>query len=99
MIYHVEVHPVRVSEYLRNLEGCTRLGRLALYGFMDALRIYGDEARAGCPRRTPDSTIFCLRWTFDSGSDVISVDFFVDDSQAAAGHLEVLYAELVPPLS
>lgn len=102
MIYRVEVHSSvsdylhsSVSDYLRGLEGFTRVGRLALYGFMDVLRNYGDEAREGCPRQTPDSTVFCLRWTFDAGPEICSVDFYVDDSQGAAGLLEVLYAELV----
>ncbi|MGH7173510.1 MAG: hypothetical protein ACRELG_24785 [Gemmataceae bacterium] len=94
MIYRVEVR-VGVSDYLRDVEGFTRAGRLALYGFMDVLRNYGDEAREGCPRQTPDSTIFCLRWTFDAGPAIRSVDFYVDDAQAAAGLLEVLYSDLV----
>ena len=67
-----------------------------LYGFMDVLRNYGDEAREGCPRETPDSTVFRLRWTFDAGPAIRSLDLYVDDSQGAAGVLEVLYAELVP---
>ena len=60
MAYRVEVHS-GVNDYLRGLEGLTRQGRLALNGFMDALRDYGDEAREGCPRKTPDSTVFRLR--------------------------------------
>ena len=95
MIYRVEVYG-GVSDYLCDLQGFTRVGRLALYGFMDVLRDYGDEAREGCPRKTPESTVFCLRWTFDTGPAIRSVDFYVDDAQGAAGLLEVLYAELVP---
>jgi hypothetical protein len=95
MIYRVEVHS-GVSDYLRSLEGFTRTGRLNLCGFLDALRVYGEEAREGCPRQGPDSTIFRFRWTFDAGPAIRSVDFYVDDSQGAAGLLEVLYAELVP---
>lgn len=45
---------------------------------------------------TPDSTVFRLRWTFDAGPAIRSVDFYVDDSQSAAGLFEVLYAELLP---
>src|SRR5438046_1011323 len=96
MIYGVEVHP-DVSEYLRGLEGFTRFGRLTLYGFMDVLRDYGDNARAECPRPSPGSPIFCLRWTFDAGPAIRSLDFYVDDSQAATGLLQVLYAEMVAP--
>jgi hypothetical protein len=95
MIYRVEVHR-GVSDYLRGLEGFTRAGRLALCGFMDVLRNYGDEAREGCPRQTPGSSVFRLRWTFDAGPTIRSVDLYVDDSQGAAGLLEVLYADLVP---
>lgn len=95
MIYRVEVHS-GVSDHLRSLEGFTRPGRLNLCGFIDVLRDYGDEAREGCPRQAPDSTIFRIRWTFDAGPAIRSVDFYVDDSQGAAGGLEVLYAELVP---
>jgi hypothetical protein len=94
MTYRVEVHR-GVSDYLRGLEGFTRAGRLALYGFIDVLRNYGDEAREECPRQTPDATVFRLRWTFDAGPAIRSVDFYVDDSQGAAGLLEVLYAEVV----
>src|SRR5262245_36499378 len=67
MTYRVEVRS-RVSDYLRGLEGLTREGRLAMYGFMNAFRDYGDEARAACPRQTPGSTVFRLRWTFDAGA-------------------------------
>jgi hypothetical protein len=95
MIYRIEVYS-GVSDYLRGLQGFTREGRLALYGFLDVLRNYGDEAREGCPRQFPDATVFRLRWTFDAGPTVRSVDFYVDDSNGAAGLLEVLYAELVP---
>jgi hypothetical protein len=95
MIYRVEVYP-GVSDYLRGLEGFTRPGRLALCGFMDVLRNYGDEARKGCPRRTTDSTVFRLRWTFDAGPAIRSLDVYVDDSHGEAGILEVLYADLVP---
>jgi hypothetical protein len=96
MIYRVEVDS-DVSDYLRGLEGFTRDGRLRLCSYIDVLRIYGDEARAECPRQTLDSTVFRFRWTFDAGPAICSVDFYVDDSQGAAGLLEVLYAELVPP--
>jgi hypothetical protein len=65
-------------------------------GFMDALRDYGDEAREGCPRQTPGSTVFRLRWTFDAGPAIRSLDLYVDDSEGAAGLLEILYADLVP---
>jgi hypothetical protein len=95
MIYRAEVHGP-VSDYLRGLEGFTRAGRLALYGFMDVLRTYGDEAREGCPRQTPDSTVFRLRWTFDAGPAIRSLDVYVDDSQGEAGLLQVLFADLVP---
>jgi hypothetical protein len=95
MTYRVEVR-TGVSDYLRSLEAFTREGRLALYGFMNALRDYGDEARQGCPRQTPESTVFCLRWTFDAGPAIRSLDLYVDDSQGAVGLLEVLYADLVP---
>lgn len=94
MIYRVEVHS-GVSDCLRSLEGFTRAGRLNLCGFLDVLRNYGDEAREGCPRHTPDSKVFRLRWTFDAGPTIHSVDFYVDDSQGAVGRLEVLYAELI----
>ena len=95
MTYRVEVRG-GVSDYLRGLEGFTREGRLAMNGFMDALRDYGDEAREGCPRQTPGSTVFRLRWTFDAGPAIRSLDVYVDDSEGAAGMLEVLYAELLP---
>jgi hypothetical protein len=95
MIYRVEVHR-SVSDYLRGLEAFTREGRLNLYGFMEVLRNYGDEAREGCPRKRPDSMVFCLRWTFETGTAIRAVDIYVDDSQAVAGLFEVLYAELVP---
>ena len=95
MTYRVEVRR-GVSDYLRGLEGMTRAGRLALFGFVDALRDYGDEAREGCPRRTPDSSVFHLRWTFDAGPAIRSLDLYVDDSEAADGLLQVLYADLVP---
>ena len=74
----------------------TREGRLALYGFVAVLRDYGDEAREGCPRQTPGSSVFQLRWTFDAGPDIRSLDLYVDDSEGAAGLLRVLYAELGP---
>ncbi len=67
-----------------------------MQGFMDALRDYGDEAREGCPRRTSDSSVFHLRWTFDAGPAIRSLDLYVDDSEGAAGLLQVLYADLVP---
>ncbi len=95
MTYSVEVRRA-VSDYLRGLTGLTREGRLAMHGFMYALRDYGDEARGGCPRRTPDSPVFHLRWTFDAGPAIRSLDIYVDDSEGAAGLLQVLYAELVP---
>src|SRR4051812_43791702 len=95
MSYRVEGHS-GVSDYLRGLEGFTRAGRLAMSGFMDALRNYGDEASEGCPRQSPDSTVFRLRWTFDAGPAIRSLDLYVDDSEAAAGLLQLLYAELVP---
>jgi hypothetical protein len=95
MIYRVEVHS-GVRDYLRGLTGFTRAGRLNLCGFIDVLRNYGDEAREGCPRQAPDSTVFRLRWTFDAGPAIRSLDLYVDDAQGAAGLLEVLYAELVP---
>jgi hypothetical protein len=66
-----------------------------MYGFMDALRDYGDEAREGCPRQTSGSTVFRLRWTFDAGPAVRSLDLYVDDSKGPEGILEVLYADLV----
>lgn len=95
MPYRVEV-ATAVSNYLRGLEGMTRAGRLALHGFMGALRIYGDEAREGCPRQTSGSPVFRLRWTFDAGPAIRSLDIYVDDSEVAAGLLQVLFAELVP---
>jgi hypothetical protein len=95
MTYRVEVRS-GVIDYLRGLEGITREGRLALIGFMDALRNYGDEAREGCPRQFPDSTVFQLRWTFDAGPAIRSLDLYVDDSEGANGLLKVLFAELVP---
>jgi hypothetical protein len=95
MPYRVEVRS-GVSDYLRGLEGLTREGRLAMIGFLDALRDYGDEAREGCPRQTPGSTVFRLRWTFDAGPAVRSLDLYVDDSEGAAGLPEVLYADLIP---
>jgi hypothetical protein len=95
MTYRVEVAS-DVSDYLRRLEGLTREGRLAMHGFMDALRDYGDEAREGCPRQSPDSSVFHLRWTFDAGPAIRSLDLYVDDSEGAAGLLKVLYADLVP---
>ncbi len=95
MVYRVEVRS-GVSDYLRGLEGMTRQGRLALNAYMDALRDYGDEARAGCLRQAPSSTVFRLRWAFDAGPAIRSVDVYVDDSQGAAGLLAVVYAELVP---
>src|SRR5262249_35457271 len=90
MTYRVEVRS-GVSDYLRGLEGITREGRLALNGFLDALRNYGDEAREGCPRQSPDSTVFRLRWTFDAGPTIRSRDVYVDDSEGASGLLAVLY--------
>jgi hypothetical protein len=96
MAYRVEVRS-GVSDYLRGLEGLTRQGRLALNGFMDVLREYGDEAREGCPRQSPGSTVFRLRWTFNAGPSICSLDVYVDDSEGAAGLLEVIYADLVPP--
>ncbi len=95
MTYRVEIRS-GVSDYLRGLEGITREGRLAMCRFMDALRNYGDEAREGCPRQTPGSTIFRLRWTFDAGPAIRSLDLYVDDSESAAVLLKVLYADLVP---
>src|SRR4051812_39708502 len=95
MTYRVEVRG-GVRDYLRSLEGFTREGRLRMYGFMNALRDYGEEARDGCPRQTPDATVFRLRWTFDAGPAIRSLDLYVDDSQGAAGLLEVLYADLIP---
>ncbi len=95
MTYRVEVFSA-VSNYLRCLDGISREGRLAIYGFVEALRNYGDEARKECPRRTQTSSIFQLRWTFDAGTTVRTLDLYVDDSQAQAGLLQVLYAELVP---
>ena len=95
MTYRVEVRS-GVRDYLRGLEGFTREGRLAMIGFLGALRDYGDEARQGCPRQAPGSTVFLLRWTFDAGPAIRSLDLYVDDSEGAAGLLEVLYADLVP---
>jgi hypothetical protein len=63
---------------------------MAVHGFMDALRDYGDEAREGCPRRPPGSSVFQLRWTFDAGPAIRSLDLYVDDSESAAGLLQVL---------
>ena len=97
MTYSVEVRSA-VSDYLRGLEGLTREGRLAMHGFMDTLRDYGDEARAGCPRQTPGSSVFHLRWTFDAGPAIRSLDIYVDDSEGAAGLLQVLYADMLPLL-
>jgi hypothetical protein len=94
MTYRVEVDS-GVRDYLRGLEEISRVGRLALIGFMDALRNYGDEARQGCPRQSPDSTVFRLRWTFDAGPAIRSLDLYVDDSEGATGLLKVLFAELV----
>ncbi len=73
----------------------TREGRLALIGFMDALRDYGDEARAMCPRLQPGSTVFVLRWTFDAGPGIRHLNLHVDDSEGGNGVLRILYAELV----
>jgi hypothetical protein len=95
MIYRVEVRNA-VSDYLRGLEGINREGRLAMHGFMEALRNYGDEAREACPRQPPGSTVFRLRWTFDAGPAIRSLDIYVDDSEAATGLLLILYADLVP---
>ena len=69
---------------------------MALNGFLDVLRNYGDEAREGCPRQTSGSTVFRLRWTFDAGRAIRSLDLYVDDSEAAAGVLKILYADLIP---
>jgi hypothetical protein len=95
MTYRVEVHS-GVSNYLRGLEGFTRAGRLAMIGFLNALRDYGDEAREGCPRQAPDSTVFRLRWTFDAGPAIRSLDVYVDEAEGTAGLLKVLYADLIP---
>ena len=95
MTYRVEVRSA-VSNYLRGLEGLSRAGRLALNGFTDALRDYGDEAREACPRQSPGSPVFLLRWTFDAGPAIRSLDLFVDDSEAADGLLQVLFADIVP---
>ncbi len=95
MTYRVEVQS-GVRDYLRGLEGFTRNGRLALLGFINVLRDYGNDAREECPRQQPGSPIFRLRWTFDAGPAVRSLDVYVDDSRGAAGLLEVLYVELVP---
>lgn len=95
MTYRVEVQS-GVSDFLRGLEGLSREGRLALNGFMDALRNYGDEAREGCPRKTPGSPVFRFRWTFDAGSAIRSLDLYVDDSQGATGLLAVVFADLAP---
>jgi hypothetical protein len=95
MTYRVDVRGA-VSDYLRGLEGITREGRLAMIRFMDALRTYGDEARAGCPRQSPGSSIFRLRWTFDAGPAIRTLDLYVDDSEGGDGLLKVIYADLVP---
>jgi hypothetical protein len=92
MTYNVEVD-LAVTNYLRSLAGMTRAGRLALNGFMDVLRIYGDEARQGCPRQSQDSPVFRLRWTFDAGPGQRSVDIYVNDSEGASGLLRVVYAD------
>lgn len=88
-----------VRHYLRGQEVCTRSGRLTMYGFLDVLRHYGDEARAGCPRLTAGSAVFHMLWTFDAGPAARSLDIFVDDSEADAGVLRVVYAELLPDIS
>src|SRR5260370_36338833 len=95
MTYRVEVR-TGVSDYLRGLEGFTRDGRLAMNGFMDVLRDYGDEARKGCPRQSPGSTVFRLRWTCGAGPAIRSLDLYVDDSAGASGLREVLAADLGP---
>jgi hypothetical protein len=95
MTCRVEVRE-SVHDYLRGLEGLTREGRLAMNGFMDALRDYGEEARKECPRQAPDSTVFHLRWTFKAGPSSRTLDLYVDDSEGAAGLLTVLYADLLP---
>lgn len=95
MPYRVEVNS-GVRDYLRGLEGLSRDGRLALHAFVEALREYGDFASQECPRQSPDSPIFRLRWTFDAGPAIRSLDLYIDDSEAEAGLLSVLYAELVP---
>ena len=95
MTYRVEVRS-GVSAYLRGLERITREGRLAMIGFLDALRTYGDEARNICPRQYPGSTVFVLRWTFDAGPAIRSLDLYVDDSEGHAGLLKILYADLLP---
>jgi hypothetical protein len=79
----------------RLLEAVER--NLALAGALKApARNYGDEAREGCQRKRPHSTVFCLRWTFETGTAIRAVDIYVDDSQGAAGLLQVPYAGLVP---
>jgi hypothetical protein len=93
--YRVEAHR-GVRDYLRGLEGLSRESRLVLIGFMDALREHGDEARQACPRQSPHSTVFRLRWTFKAGSNIRSLNIYVDDSEGASGVLTVLYADLVP---
>ncbi len=95
MTYRVVVHRA-VSNYLRGLNGLTREGRLAMYGLMDVLRDFGDEARAECPRSSPGATVFLLSWTFDAGPAIRTLHAYVDDSEGSAGLLRVLYADLLP---
>ncbi len=96
MLYRIGL-PSSVSDYLylRGIEGMTRDGRLAMYGFVNALREYGDEAREICPRSVTDLSIFQLHWTFDAGPSIRTLDLYVDDSDAASGRLQVVYAEMI----
>jgi hypothetical protein len=84
-----------VKEYLRNLAGLSREGRLKLLaGYLDNLRNWGDEFRSEPSTRHPSSSsLFTYRHIFRDGGRLYTARFVVDDSSAPYGVLRVIYAD------
>ncbi len=69
MAYSLRLHPERVINYLRNLDGLSREGRIRLFANLhDDLRVHADMYRQDHDRRlAPGSDYFWYHLVFRDG--------------------------------
>ncbi len=95
MVYSLYFDPA-VLAYLRNYPGLTRVGRISLFTNLDMLlRQLGDRlCNDPALRLSPGSACFAFQLVVNNIPGPLHVfRFVVDDSAAAMGVLQVVYAE------
>ena len=100
MGFWLELNEQHVLEYLRNLQGLSRQGRLRLFASLDRLRTRGDFYIQNAERTGAESDLFWFRVRIrDRQGDgrLRQFRFAVSDSAASFGVLRILYMDETTP--